>query len=146
MDMRLPFWIPVTLSAPRYHRALTKPETARSDGDRGDDIMRSKEGREESPDELISHSHAEQIRIAKTFGNPERRRWIRIGRVNMYRNPDHSVEAYVLEGTPPRGYIIACYSDVLRISDGVIRPVFSKHLRSEADKCLCGSLPRKKGH
>ena len=109
--------------------------------------MKATQGKKRNPDGIIRHSRADQIRIAKAFGNPEKRRWLRIGKVGMIGGVDFA-EAYALEGTPPRGFIIATPHVVARIGipshgqRGTVRVMLSEHLRSEAGKCLCGKLPR----
>jgi hypothetical protein len=94
-------------------------------------------------DELVEHTHQEQLRIAKAVHNPEKRRWLLVGRVNMYDTPGDFVKVYVLEGTPPRAYIIETWGDVARIENGKVTPVYSVHAAHE--KCLCSNLPRKRG-
>jgi hypothetical protein len=95
--------------------------------------------------EFIKHSHEECLRIAKEVDNPDKRRWLLIGQANMYGNPDSFVKVYVLEGTPPRGYIIETYEQVARVAEGKVDRMHEVHLRSERNTCLCGKLPRKVG-
>lgn len=52
---------------------------------------------------------------AKSFSNPENRDWLEVGRALMYGEPSNEVAVFVLEGTPPMGFILAYGTNVNRL-------------------------------
>jgi len=47
------------------------------------------------------------IRKAKELNNTEKRRWLGPVKLDSYGSESNRAQFYVLEGSPPRGYIIA---------------------------------------
>ena len=49
---------------------------------------------------------AKVLEQALAYQNPEGRKWIRIGRADSYQSSSNAVEAWLLEGSPPRGFVL----------------------------------------
>lgn len=52
-------------------------------------------------------SRQAMVKKAKRHLNPDKRKWLRVGRVDPYGSELNRVEFWVLEGSPARGFIIA---------------------------------------
>lgn len=57
------------------------------------------------------------LQQAKALWNPEGRAWLHAGSADSYGTRSNRAEFWVLEGSPPRGFIIACYGAVVRLDD-----------------------------
>lgn len=49
---------------------------------------------------------AQALEHAMAYDNPEGRRWLRIGQADSYDGATNRVEAWLLEGSPARGFIL----------------------------------------
>ena len=55
---------------------------------------------------------------AKRFDNPENRRWLRYEPVDSYGEESNRAEFFILEGSPPRGFIITSSNQSVYRYDG----------------------------
>jgi hypothetical protein len=55
---------------------------------------------------MRKYSDISLLKQAKEFRNDEKRRWIRAGYADSYGEEQNRVIFWVLEGSPPRGFII----------------------------------------